>query len=379
MLRSLYLVIIYLSFIVLGAAAPFIFSLGYVWTDLFRPQLVAYIILPSIPVSLIMGALAFGAYILMDRRAPPPITVVFVLTVLLGIWITLTTIFVAVVPEPAWTKWDWAVKTVLFSAFIPFVIRSRVQIEAFMQVYLFAVFIHILPTGLKTIISGGGYGRELGLVGGNTGFGEGSTLATAAVMMIPVIFWLMKHNMLMPRLKIVRLGYFGMAVAALACTVGTYARTGLVGLIVVGSVMWLRSRRKIGFGVIIAAAMVFVGFLASDQWNARISTIDDYQTESSSLGRILVWKWTLQFVASKSTGRRLRFVPRQRDRLSITGWNDRRCGGPGQGFPQQLLRDAWRARLAGLDHLLRVDCQFDACSAENQKMGKAHAWHGMVW
>jgi probable O-glycosylation ligase (exosortase A-associated) len=302
MLRSLYVLGIYLSFIAMGAIVPFVFSLGYLWTDLFRPQLVAYIILPAVPVSFIMGALAVGGYVLLDRRAPPPITLVFVLTILLGMWITLTTIFLAVAPESAWLKWDWAVKTVLFSAFIPFVIRSRIQIEAFTQVYLFGVFIHILPTGLKTVISGGGYGRELGLVGGNTGFGEGSTLATVAVMMIPVIFWLIKHNLLMPRLKIVRLGYLGMAVVALACTVGTYARTGLVGLVVVGGVMWLRSKRKIGFGIIIAAGALLVGVLASDKWDERISTIDDYQTESSSLGRILVWQWTMRFVQSNPFG-----------------------------------------------------------------------------
>ena len=258
MLRSLYILLVYLSFLGMGTLAPFVFSLGYVWVDLFRPQQVAYIILPSIPVTMIMGALAFGAYFLMDRRAPPRLNLTLILTLLWGGWITITTIFLAVAPEAAWMKWDWAVKTVLFSAFIPFVIRSRVQIEAFLQVYLFALCIHILPTGLKTMISGGGYGRELGVVGGNTGFGEGSTLATTSIMMIPIIVWLMRHNVLMPRLKLVRLMYIGLAVVALACTVGTYARTGLVGMMVVGAVMWFRSERKVLFSFVIMAGLALV-------------------------------------------------------------------------------------------------------------------------
>lgn len=301
MVRSLYILAVYLSFIGMGTLAPFVFSLGYVWVDLFRPQQVAYIILPSIPVSMIMGALAFGAYFLMDRRAPPRLNLTLVLTLLWGGWITITTIFLAVAPEAAWMKWDWAAKTVLFSAFIPFVIRSRVQIEAFIQVYLFALAIHILPTGLKTMISGGGYGRELGVVGGNTGFGEGSTLATASIMMIPIIVWLMKHNVLMPRLQLVRLMYIGLAVVAVACTVGTYARTGLVGMLVVGGVMWFRSQRKVLFALVILAGAGLVGAIASDRWDERVSTINDTR-ESSSLGRILVWQWTLRYVASNPLG-----------------------------------------------------------------------------
>jgi probable O-glycosylation ligase (exosortase A-associated) len=193
------------------------------------------------------------------------------------------------------------VKTVLFSAFIPFVIRSRVQIEAFLQIYLFALAIHIMPTGLKTMISGGGYGRELGLVGGNTGFGEGSTLATAAIMIVPVIVWLMKYNMLLPRLRLTQLMYIGMIVVTLACTVGTYARTGLIGMVVVGAVMWFRSQRKMLFSLVILAGAGLVGAIASDKWEERISTIKD-PTENSTLGRILVWRWTIGYVASNPFG-----------------------------------------------------------------------------
>ena len=40
----------------------------------------------------------------------------------------------------------------------------------------------------------------------------------------------------------------------------------------------------------------------STAWNERISTISAYQTEDSALGRILVWQWTLQFVATHPAG-----------------------------------------------------------------------------
>ena len=97
-LRSLYLSAVFLAFVGLGAAAPFIYSLGYIWVDTFRPQEVSYFFLNQIPVSLIMGVLAVGSYILIDRRAPAPITMHTIMTIFLGIWVTITTVFFAVSP-----------------------------------------------------------------------------------------------------------------------------------------------------------------------------------------------------------------------------------------------------------------------------------------
>jgi putative inorganic carbon (hco3(-)) transporter len=261
MLRSLYITAIYFAFLLLGVAAPFVFSLGYVWVDTFVPQNVSYMILPSLPVSFIMGAAAVGGYILLDRRSPPPIGLFTLLTVALAIWVTLSTAFWAVVPDSAWLKWDWAFKTVLFSAFFPFVFRSRIQIEAFLQVYLFALTVHFLPVALKTVISGGGYGQMLSVAGtqGDFGLSEGSTLSAVSLMMVPIMLYLRAHTRILPNSVL---------------TDAIFA--GLIG----------------------AAVMLFT----SDTWNARVSTIQDYNQEGSALGRILVWQWTLDFVANRPQG-----------------------------------------------------------------------------
>jgi probable O-glycosylation ligase (exosortase A-associated) len=301
-LRSLYLSAVFLAFVGLGAAAPFIYSLGYIWVDTFRPQEVSYFFLNQIPVSLIMGVLAVGSYILLDRRAPTPITMHTIMTILLGIWVTITTVFFAVSPDSAWIKWDWAFKTIMFSAFIPLVFRSKIQIEAFLATYIFAAAVHILPVGLKTMIGGGGYGQELGVVGGNSLFSEGSTLAAASLVLIPITLYLRIHSQILPRWKIVKLGYLALILVMLAAAIGTYARTGLIGISVLIAALWLRSDRKI-LGAFVAAG-VALGVMAftSTAWNERISTISDYQSEDSALGRILVWQWTLQFVATHPAG-----------------------------------------------------------------------------
>ena len=71
-MRDLLLLAVYGCFLVLGAAAPFVLALGYVWVDAFRPQEVSYGLLTSLPVSMMMGAAAVGGWFLMDRRQPAP-------------------------------------------------------------------------------------------------------------------------------------------------------------------------------------------------------------------------------------------------------------------------------------------------------------------
>ena len=68
MLRSLWLLLVCASFLGVSGSAPFVATLGYVWVDTFGPQNVAYILLNQIPVAMIMGAVAVGAYLLLDRR-----------------------------------------------------------------------------------------------------------------------------------------------------------------------------------------------------------------------------------------------------------------------------------------------------------------------
>src|SRR5580765_8096194 len=149
MLRTLFLIGCYLAIFGLGAVAPFAFTLGSEWVDLLRPASIVYGVAQDIPLALLIGVAAIVGYFLFDRRDPPNIGVLTVLIGLLAVWVTLTTTW-AVQPLQAWVKWDATLKTLLFALFIPFVIRSRAQIEAFAQVYIFGVAANAVTFGAKT-------------------------------------------------------------------------------------------------------------------------------------------------------------------------------------------------------------------------------------
>lgn len=301
-MRDLILLATYACFLVLGAAAPFILALGYVWVDAFRPQEVAHGVFSGLPVAMVMGAAAVGGWFIFDRRDPARPGLITALTLLLALWVTLSTAFWAVVPGTAWWKWDWAFKTIVFSAFIPLVFRSRVQIEAFLQVYLFAIAAHFLPFAGKTIIAGGGYGRNLGLIQGNSGIAEGATLAAVSLMLVPIALFLRRHTRLLPHWRVTSYLFLGLAVAGVIAAVGTYQRTALIGMAVLAAFILLQSQHKGLAGAAIALGIAGVAFLTTDAWNTRIATIGEYRQESSALTRLLVWEWTLGFVQDHPLG-----------------------------------------------------------------------------
>jgi len=301
-MRDLAILLTYVGFLTVGTMAPFVLSLGYVWVDLFSPQHLGWSPLTHFPVAFIMGAAAVAAYVLLDRRAPPRITLPTVLFLAIALWVTATTSWAAM-PAESWGKWDVAFKALAFATFIPFVIRSRVQIEAFVHVYIFSMAAHILPWGAKTVLTGGGYGQSLGLVGSNVlWLSESSAVAAIGIMLVPLLLTLRKHSLLLPRGRIRDLIYYGTALGGLFASIGTFARTAIVGLGVLGIAMFLRSKRKVAF--LLASAAVGAGLLAvtSDKWTARISTIEDYQTEGSAQVRLLVWRWAMDYAAQHPFG-----------------------------------------------------------------------------
>lgn len=301
MLRSLWLLFLYVSFLGLSMSAPFVATLGYVWVDTFTPQNVAYVVLNQLPVAMIMGVVALGSYMLFDRRSPPPLSAQTMLMIGMTVWVNLTMVW-AVAPTSAWEKWDWAVKTLAFATFIPFVIRSRVQIEAFAQTYVFSLAANFVPFGLKTMISGGGYGQNLGLQGGNSGLAEGGLLSTVCLMAVPLAIHLASHSQLIPRMKLLPLAYWFIASLAVITAVGTYERSALIGIVAMAAFMWIRSKNKFFFGLVGVVVALLMVYMTSSAWNQRVATIGDFEHENSAYTQILVWRWVLEFTATHPLG-----------------------------------------------------------------------------
>lgn len=300
-MRSLFLAGVFFSVIAIGLRNPFVFVLGYVWLDIVTPQRIAYTILPSIPVSLIMGGLAFGA-LLWDwvKLGKPKISYPTYLLLLVAAWMTVS-MFWAVAPEAAWRKWDVVVKTLLFCAVFPLFLRNNKRVEAALWIIVISGMAHCIPYATKTLIAGGGYGYAYGLTPNDYGFGEGSTLSMYSVMLFPICRYLRNFQTLVPNRWLSEKILDILSLFCIVTAIGTFARTGLICLGVLAIFYLFVGKNKIFIGLLIFSAGILILSFAPDSWMQRMQSTTD-SGESSAMGRVAVWLWVLDYIKSNPLG-----------------------------------------------------------------------------
>jgi hypothetical protein len=197
-MRDLALVGFLCAVLLLGFRRPFLWVLAYAYVDIVSPQHLAYYLLSGISVSMVVAALAIGGWLLFDNKKGATVAPRQLLILLLLGYIYFTTSY-ADLPVDALTKWDWAWKALFWSIFLPLTLRTRLRVESYLLVMVLSASAIIIVGGIKTMLSGGGYGALNLLVDNNTGLYEGSTISTVAIAAVPVILWLLRFGTIFPR------------------------------------------------------------------------------------------------------------------------------------------------------------------------------------
>ena len=284
-----------------GMRKPFVWVLAYVYIDVLAPQKISWFLLQKIPISLLAFGLAFLGWAYADAKQGSRFTFRQGLIFALLLYCGATTIG-ADFPEDALAKWSWVWKALVFAVFLPLTLRTRLRIEATALVMTLTAGAIIIPAGIKTLGSGGGYGSLHLLVNDNVGLYEGSILSTVAIAIIPLALWLARHGTVFPPDRKVRLFAWGLCFACALIPVGTEARTGLVCLAIL-VVLSLRDikRRFLYVSLIGAAGLLAVPFLPAS-FTARMETIGDHKADQSASTRLAVWQWTIAFAQDRPFG-----------------------------------------------------------------------------
>ena len=303
-----------------GLRKPFIWVLAYVYIDVLAPQKISWFLLEKMPISLMAFGLAFLGWAFADAKNGSRFTFRQMLIVALLLYCGATTI-TADFPEDALAKWDWVWKALVFAVFLPLTLRTRLRIEATALVMTLTAGAIIIPAGIKTLASGGGYGSLHLLVNDNVGLYEGSILSTVAIAIIPLALWLAKHGTIFRPAAAsqqdwkVKLFAWALCFACALMPVGTEARTGLVCLAILIA-MSLRDikRRFLYVALIGAAGLMAVPFLPAS-FTHRMETIGDHKADQSASTRLAVWQWTIAFARDHPFGGG--FDAYRQNRLSI--------------------------------------------------------------
>ncbi len=311
----------YIAVIMLMAfKRPFLFTLVYAYVDIVSPQRLSYFLLNSIPLSLILFVLAFLGFMVSDDKKDVRIAPRWVLLLLLLGYCGYTT---TIAPEQvaALEKWGWVWKALVFAAFLPLTLHTKLRLEALVLTMVLCASALIVTGGIKTAAGGGGYGSLVILIDDNSGLFEGSIISCVAITIIPLILWLAKHGTIFKPDWKVRLYAAALIFACLLIPVGTQARTGVVCIAVLGILLLRYSRhRMLYLGAVALVGLAAIPFLPSS-FTERTDTIKNYKADESASTRLAVWAWTWEYVKVHPMGGGFEIYRQNRIRYDIAQSN----------------------------------------------------------
>jgi putative inorganic carbon (hco3(-)) transporter len=300
-MRDLFFVAFLGLFFLTGLRRAFLLVLVYVYIDVVSPQRLSYFLLNSIPISAIAFGLAVLGWLIADDKGEMRVSLRQMLIVTLLMWCGYTTLH-ADFPLEAATKWDWVWKALIFAIFLPLTLRTKLRIEALALTLVLCASSIVITGGIKTLLSGGGYGLLNLMVSDNSGLYEGSTISTVAIAIIPLILWLTNHGTIFSPDQRVKIFGWALSFACLLIPIGTETRTGLLCILLLAGMMMLHMKRRLLYGALIAmVAIAAVPFLPSS-FTTRMDTIENYQTDESASTRVAVWQWTIEYAREHPLG-----------------------------------------------------------------------------
>jgi probable O-glycosylation ligase (exosortase A-associated) len=296
-ITDLFWILILGVFSFFGLKRPYIAYCCVIFVDLLRVQNLSFSILANKPLSLIVTLVFFISLIMNFKKCALPqkkSISLFILTFM--VWITITT-FYAEFQFLAWYKYDYSIKTIFFALFAPFVINSKVKFQLFLMTIVSASSYYFIVGGMTTVFEPTYYGGTLIRTNaGDTLMTESSTLSMTAAMLIPVLYYLYKHSIFTEKNKLFKPLLILILFASLMTIIGTHARTGIIGLAILFILVALTTKYKVRIMVLCTCIILMVMMFATNAWLDRIGGITSSNKESSAFGRIVVWKWTLDYV-----------------------------------------------------------------------------------
>ena len=297
MVTDLLFTILIIIFMILGIKNPVVAISAVLWIDTVKPQNTSFSFLAGKPLSLILTIFLFLSLLVSFKKLKSPKNKSFLILMLsFMVWITICT-FYAQFPHVAWIKYDVSIKTLFLILFIPFVINSRREFDFALAILTASSSLFIIMAGVKAAMGGGGYGVSLiGLQGSGFMYSEGSMLSTLAVCTIPLLTYLVNYSSLKGDFIFKCFSYF-VIFCALLTLIGTQARTGFVVLCLYILLVLYYSKSRLKFSLIVAVAAFVILPFVTDGFKNRLDSISaGTTTEKSAVGRIAVWRWTLEYV-----------------------------------------------------------------------------------
>jgi len=259
----------------------------WTWVSLMNPHALAYGFARDFPVAAIVAiATLIGVLTTKERQNPFSQSPAVWLLLFMG-WICCTYPFSYNV-EGSTEMFSKVMKVDFMILVALTLLNTRRHIEVFVWVVACSLGFYGVKGGIFTIMTGGNYRvwGPGGFIGGN------NEIALALIVVIP----LMRYLQLQATHRWVRHGWSAAMLLSAAAALGSHSRGALLAIAAMAVYLWLKSPKKLGFGVFLSLAGVLLVIFMPENWSERMHSISTYEEDASAMGRINAW-WTAVNVA----------------------------------------------------------------------------------
>jgi len=214
---------------------------------------------------------------------------------MLVLWMTITTVAFSLFPNEAWPKWEKVIKIQFFIFLTLIVMQSEQRVRALVLVATLSIAFFGIKGGVYTIAHGGGgmvLGPDGGFISGNT------EIALALVVTLPLMRWLQMQT----QNRWLRHAATASMVLIAISILGSYSRGGFLALSAMAAFLWIKSRKRIVLGLVLAVFAATLFSLMPETWHSKISTIETYEQDQSAMGRLGAWRFATNLALNRPIG-----------------------------------------------------------------------------
>ena len=287
-MRDILVVSIVLPGVLAAFKWPWVGIMLWTWLSIMNPHRYTYGFAYDAPLAAMAAAATLvGLFFTREKESPikGSVVTVFILFVVL---ITMSWLAgLDVVGD--YEQWKKVMKIDLMILVSLSVLYSKKHIIALLWVAAGSLALLGAKGGVFTLLSGGNY-RVWGPLG--SFIEDNNEFALALVMTIPLLRFLQMQVGSWWGKQCLTVVMLLCALAAL----GSHSRGGMVAIAAMAVFLWWRGKNKFITASVLLMAVPILVFFMPEAWMERMTSIADYQSDRSAMGRISAW-WTAWGIA----------------------------------------------------------------------------------
>lgn len=293
-MRDIAITLIVFSTVPFVLVRPWIGILLWSWLGYMNPHRLSWGFAYEFPFAQVAAvATLTGLVFARDRRGLPMTGTMVVWLLFIG-WMTVTTYF-ALDSTTAVTSLENVLKVQLFALLTVSLIRTRERLTALVWIIVVSLGFFGFKGGLY-VLRGGGEWQVWGPPG--TFLEDNNALALAIIMVLPFLWFLFNSY----RQRWVRWGTLIVIVLSCASILGSHSRGAVLAGAVMLCCLWLKSSGKILVGIAMLVLLPVLVLSMPKKWFERMETIETYEQDSSAMGRIRAWEFSIDMALQRPIG-----------------------------------------------------------------------------